>query len=415
MKILVHDYAGHPFQFELSSELGSRGHYVTHAFFAGDQGPKGHLPRTEHPAGGVKVQPIEIPGGYSKDNLARRLWLDRQYGLRLASLIKCLRSDVVLSGNTPPAAQLRALASAHRLGSGFVHWSQDVFTLAARDALVERGEAIAWLAGAYAKSLEQKIHRRADATVAAAKIFANSYAQHSLPFSRGLVLPNWGALSGIRPTAQKAAAWREEQGLSNTTILLFSGTLGSKHCPELLIELARKFAARKDVAVVIATNKRGQALLRRLDPNLNVIAKVLPLQPIAVFNIMLGAADILVATLSRSASQYSVPSKIWSYMCAGKPILLAACENNDAAEVLRSVGCGCVVAPEDASGWLNTADQLVSSPILRDEFGKKARGYAEQNFDIRRITDRFEAVLEKAAARQQHRRSVYFENEENLP
>ena len=40
MKILIHDFAGHPFQMTLSRELANRGHDITHAYFAGDTGPK---------------------------------------------------------------------------------------------------------------------------------------------------------------------------------------------------------------------------------------------------------------------------------------------------------------------------------------------------------------------------------------
>ena len=46
MKIFVHDYAGHPFQVDLSRELAVRGHEVNHAYFHGDLGPKGRLERS---------------------------------------------------------------------------------------------------------------------------------------------------------------------------------------------------------------------------------------------------------------------------------------------------------------------------------------------------------------------------------
>ena len=34
MKIIVHDYAGHPFQVQLSRRLASRGHEVLHLYCA---------------------------------------------------------------------------------------------------------------------------------------------------------------------------------------------------------------------------------------------------------------------------------------------------------------------------------------------------------------------------------------------
>ena len=45
MRIALHDFAGHPFQFQLSRALAARGHSVNHFFFAGDTGPKGRTTR----------------------------------------------------------------------------------------------------------------------------------------------------------------------------------------------------------------------------------------------------------------------------------------------------------------------------------------------------------------------------------
>ena len=43
MRILVHDYSGHPFQVQLSRELSRRGHDVTHSFSEVYVSGKGHL------------------------------------------------------------------------------------------------------------------------------------------------------------------------------------------------------------------------------------------------------------------------------------------------------------------------------------------------------------------------------------
>ena len=43
MRILVNDYAGHPFQLQLSRELARRGHTILHTYFADAKGPKGNL------------------------------------------------------------------------------------------------------------------------------------------------------------------------------------------------------------------------------------------------------------------------------------------------------------------------------------------------------------------------------------
>src|SRR5664280_3290446 len=47
MRLFVHDYAGHPFQVQLSRELARRGHAVVHAYAGGLLTPRGTLQRCE--------------------------------------------------------------------------------------------------------------------------------------------------------------------------------------------------------------------------------------------------------------------------------------------------------------------------------------------------------------------------------
>ncbi len=48
---------------------------------------------------------------------------------------------------------------------------------------------------------------------------------------------------------------------------------------------------------------------------------VLPLQPAVDLPLVLGSADVLVALLESDAAEFSVPSKLLSYLCAGRPVL----------------------------------------------------------------------------------------------
>ena len=127
-------------------------------------------------------------------------------------------------------------------------------------------------------------------------------------------------------------------------MFLYSGTLGLKHRPELLYELAAQHAGDADVVVI--SEGMGEARLRELLaarplPNL----RVLPFQPFEQFPDLLGSADALVALLEPSAGTFSVPSKVLSYLCAGRPILAAIPPENLAARTIERSGSGLVVPP----------------------------------------------------------------------
>jgi glycosyltransferase involved in cell wall biosynthesis len=73
-------------------------------------------------------------------------------------------------------------------------------------------------------------------------------------------------------------------------------------------------------------------------------------------------------------------------MAAGRPVLVAANPESQAAQLLRDAGGGLLIAPEDADALAMAARTLSTSG--RDTlaaFGTRNRTYAEMNFDQQKV------------------------------
>ncbi len=116
-------------------------------------------------------------------------------------------------------------------------------------------------------------------------------------------------------------------------------------------------------------------------------------QPFDVLPDVLGSADVLLAILDAEAGVFAVPSKVLSYFCAGRPVLLAVPGENLASKMVVDVGAGLVVEPGNVESFCAAARRLIESPELRCQMGQAGRRYAETHFDIRRIGDQFETLL----------------------
>ena len=103
---------------------------------------------------------------------------------------------------------------------------------------------------------------------------------------------------------------------------------------------------------------------------------------------------MLVAILEPEAGVFSVPSKVLTYHCAGRPILGSIPAENLAARIITREGSGVVTEPGDVDAFVEAARRLLADDELREDMGERARRYAEKAFDINRIGDEFEAVLE---------------------
>jgi colanic acid biosynthesis glycosyl transferase WcaI len=394
LRVMVHDYAGHPFQVALSRRLAARGHEVAHAWFAGDPGPKGALaPRAADDR--LSFVAVGIGRAYHKGALVGRHRGDVAYGRAVARAVAAFRPEVVVSGNTPTAAQGEVIRACAGLGAAFVLWVQDFYSVAATRLLARRLGPVGAAVGAAYRAMERRQFRASDGIVVITDDFrARAERWAGAPVA---TIENWGALDEIWPVARDNGFGREF-GISDGFNFVYSGTLGMKHDPSLLVALAAAVRRRARVVVVGQGSGMGRLAAAGLE---NLL--VLPLQPVERLRDVLATADVAVAVIEPDAGAFSVPSKVQSYLCAGRAVLLAAPAANLAARVVRGEGAGVVVEPGDGASFAAAGLGLMADADGRRRMGERGRAYAERAYDVERVADRFEEVM-AAAVRRKGRR-----------
>ena len=85
MRIIVHDYVGHPFQVQLSRELAGRGHDVLHLYCGSFVTPRGELERRDDDPPGFHVRGIALSAVIPKTNFVRRFRLEAEYARALTA------------------------------------------------------------------------------------------------------------------------------------------------------------------------------------------------------------------------------------------------------------------------------------------------------------------------------------------
>jgi colanic acid biosynthesis glycosyl transferase WcaI len=387
MRILVHDYPGHAFPVQLSRALAKRGHAVRHLCFKEFQAPKGPIAARPGDPAGFEIGFLDLGAPFAKHSFAKRWVQERRLGALARADIASWRPDVVLAGNAPLDVQAGSREGARDAGAGFVYWLQDLVGVAIRKILHKKLPVLGDAIGLYYEAMERRLLRGSDAIVAITADFE--------PLLRGWgvrnvhTIENWAAREDIA-IAPRDNDFAREHGLTGKTVFLYSGTLGMKHDPTLLRDLAR---ALPDARVVVISEGPGAEWLAGLAlANL----RVLPFQPFARLGETLASADVLVAVLESDAGVFSVPSKVLTYLCVGRPILAAIPAENLAARLIGREGAGLAVSPADRAGFVAAAKSLAENPDMRAAQGAKALDYAARTFDIAAVATRFEAILAEA-------------------
>ena len=385
--VVVNDYAGHPFQIDLSRELAARGVNVNHAYCDTNVTPRGDLTDTSST---LKVVGISTGTEFDKYNAKKRLVAEIRYGVSSARLLVRRRPEVTLNSNVPVISLAIISVVAKMLRIPNVLWLQDfqagliAMVLGSTRHPIYR--AMAWL--------ENWCIRQAGHVVTISDGFETATVAVGQDPDLITTIPNWAPIDEL-PILERDNDWATQHDLIGRTVYLYSGTLGMKHRPEALLELSRRLQdVDEDAVVVVISESVGAQWLeeQRSDAEPLENMQILPFQPFDQLPSVLASADVLLCLLERDAGEFSVPSKVLTYLCAGRPVLGLMPTNNAATRLVVEEARAGLVA-EELDDFLAHAEALASNREMRRSFGESARSYAERTFPVEVIANRFDEVF----------------------
>lgn len=394
MRILLNDRPGHPFEVQLSRQLAGRGHKVQHCYGEFFQSPRGNLQKTTDDPDNVEIIAIQLKKPFAKYTFLKRIFQEIKYSQLLVDQIKAFQPDVVIFANTPSEAMALVYLRLRRSNIRFIFWVQDMYGVAINKILRKRLFILGRLIGKLYIALDRYLLYQSEQIVLITEDFRPLLDKWGVQPVKTHVIPNWATLADL-PVRPKVNIWAQKYDLADKFCLIYSGTLGMKHNPDLLLKLAISFRNDDSVRIVVISEGLGADWLAKQQRKHDLKNLVLlPYQPFSSLSNVLGAADVLIAILEPEAGVFSVPSKVLSYLCAERPLLLAVPQENLAAKIVIQDEAGLVVAPENSAAFIQAAKKLRQDKDLREQLGKNGRAYAEAHFDIEKITDKFEAILD---------------------
>ena len=362
--------------------------YREHAIESGWGGKLWRVEKTEW--GSItRVHPFP---GKTKQNLLRRA-----FGFVLFSAVVGLRSIVagglprrvhgVLSMSPPLTLGLTGWVTKLFRGGMLVFNIQDIFPDAAAQTGAITNKQI--LRGA--RWLERVSYERSDAVVLLSEdLKQNVAAKLSGKFHNRLyVIPNFVDTSAIVP-GDRMTNYRRELGIDDRVIVMYAGNVGFSQSLELVLAAAKSFPS---IAFVINGDGAARKSLQDKAENENIDnVHFADYQPIERLSEVLASGDIHVVPLKTGLASVSVPSKMYSILSAGRPVLAAIDSNTEIPRTLAESGAGIAVAPDNEADFISALQILISDGVKRDEMGALGRTWVERHASAGAVAKRYEAI-----------------------
>jgi len=258
---------------------------------------------------------------------------------------------------------------------------QDVFP----DVAVEVGAIGSPRAIGFFRWMERSTYRRADAvTVLSEDLAANVTAKVGDPGRAGSatrtgpivrVIPNFVDVDAVRPM-NRMTDYRREHGLGDRTVVMYAGNLGYSQSLDLVVAAADHHRNRDDIVYVVnGGGVRADDLRRAAEQRANLV--MVDYQPQERVPEVLASADVHLVPLQAGLGASSVPSKTYSVLAAGRPLVASVDEGSEVARMVTDAGAGLVVPPDDPGALIVAVEALTADPDRRARMGEAGRRWAE--------------------------------------
>lgn len=299
--------------------------------------------------------------------------------LDLAFVFKGLltSADVIFIDSTPPTQGLVAAILKKLKRIPVVYNLQDIFP----DSLVNTGlskdGSIVYKIGSW---IEKVTYVNADRIIVISEDFRSNIMRKGVPADRIEVVYNWVDENAVHFIPRNSNRLFDRYEIDRGKFYVsYCGNIGLTQNMELLITVAERLKDDKRIGFIIVGNGAYRDELERLvsSKGLNNVY-MLPFQDYKYISEVFSLGDIGLIISKPGIGTNSVPSKTWSYMAAGRPIISSFDMKSELVSIISENNCGISVAP-------NNADELVEA-IRRMENDREA--IVEQGANCRKFIDK---------------------------
>ncbi len=328
--------------------------------------------------------------GESQSNARVLAWWDFVCGLaplgRRAASMGIPAPDAILVSSPPPYAILPAVRLARRYGARLVFEVRDLWPLS---LISLGGHSPRHPFIAFTQWVEDFAYRHADIAVSALPAAESHMRSHGLAEGKFRYIPNGVSIAGSAfDTDATPSASALDSGIVRAAlpgrhfIIGYAGTVGLANALSHFVEAAALLKTRSDIGFAIIGEGAELEALKSLaaERGLDNFAFLPPVAKTRIPGLLAGLDVCYLGLKDEAVFRFGVsPTKLFDYMLAAKPVVMAIDAGND---IVSAAGCGYTVKPESPESIARAIVRLADlEPAEKAALGEAGKRYVITNHD----------------------------------
>lgn len=304
--------------------------------------------------------------------------------------------DVIFAGSTPPVQGAICGIIKKIRKVPFVYNLQDVFP----DSMVEAGltheGSFIWKIG---RKIEDFSYKNADKIIVISENCKSNLINKGVNADKLELIYNWVNENDIVPIDRGDNKLFSELGLdANKFYIVYAGNLGHAQDIDVILNAAELLKENEDIQFLIfgkgaqEDEYKSTVAAKELD---NV--RFYPLQPYERISEVYSIGDACVVSCKAGFSRSAMPSKTWSIMSCGRPVLACFDRNSSLEHIVCNNGVGLFAGAGEAKKLADNVCVMYEDRDMCKKMGTKARQFILDNLTRKMCTDKICRLVEKAA------------------
>jgi glycosyltransferase involved in cell wall biosynthesis len=211
-------------------------------------------------------------------------------------------------------------------------------------------------------------------------------------------IPNWANPKVIYPVPPDKNSLRQELGLNDKFVVLYSGNMGVSHNFDDILEVIERCQDDEGLHFVfIGGGQRRREIENFIEKKHPQNVTLLPFQPLERLAESLSLGDVHFISLREGFDRLVVPSKFYGALAAGRAVIYQGNEKSEIARTIRDEGIGKIIpshVPDDLEKAIRTYRQ---APTMALQQGRKAHQLSQEKLSMHKTLSAYFRVITKAA------------------
>ena len=282
--------------------------------------------------------------------------------------------DVAFIDSTPPIQGLKLPIVRLFRRKPIVYNAQDLFPETLSGTGLANQDGLLWKIGMWVSNVTFK---HSDKIIAISQDIKRSMVTRGVPADKIDVVYNWVDEKNVHPIAKEGNPLYEEFGLSrNKFTIVYAGNLGNAQNIGIVLDGAKELP---DVQfAVFGTGGLEKEVRSRIEIEGLTNVHLNPLQPVERVSYVYSLGDACVVSCKEGLGGSAMPSKSWSIMSCGRPVI-ANFDEGELKEILEKNNCGVFTHAGNVQEFVLGIKELASNPRSCEEMGRNARQFILNN------------------------------------